>query len=211
MRSIMPRFVIAVLLLMFIGSGVHAEQVLLKNGDRLTGAILSMDGKKLVLKTTYEGEVSIEWDSVEQFTSDQPLVVTREDKKTVIGTVQSEGINYVVTTPQGDQTIAKSDVAGMRSLADQATYEKALHPGMLEAWSGGGNFGFETILCGSRGLRRTILVRTPRLYGAQANRQKPRPTFRQRGAGPKGRRIRLPLAEPDASAASLIHGAVRSF
>ena len=141
MRSIMPRFIIAVLLLLFIGSGVHAEQVLLKNGDRLTGTIRSMDGKKLVLKTTYEGEVSIEWDSVEQFTSDQPLVLTREDKKTVIGTVKSEGSNYVVTTPQGDQTIAKSDVAGMRSLADQATYEKALHPGMLQAWSGGGNFG----------------------------------------------------------------------
>ena len=29
----------------------------------------------------------------------------------------------------------------MRSPADQAAYEKSLHPGMLEGWAGGGNFG----------------------------------------------------------------------
>jgi len=137
----MPRFILSVLLLLFVGTIVNAEQIFLKNGDRLSGAIVSMDGTKLVLKTTYEGEVSIEWDSVEQFTSDQPLVVTTIDNRTVTGTVKSEGTHYVVTTPPGSQTIAKSDIAGMRSLAAQAAYEKTLHPGMLEGWSGGGNFG----------------------------------------------------------------------
>ena len=123
------------------GSVLNAEQVSLKNGDRLSGTILSMDGKKLVLKTAYAGEVSIDWDSVDQFTSDQPLVVTKADKQTVTGTVKSEGADYVVTTAQGAQTMPKSDVAVMRSPADQAAYEKSLHPGMLEGWAGGGNFG----------------------------------------------------------------------
>jgi hypothetical protein len=38
---------------LFVSSVVFAmaEQVTLKNGDRLTGDILSMDGKKLVIKT----------------------------------------------------------------------------------------------------------------------------------------------------------------
>jgi hypothetical protein len=134
--------IISVLLLLFVGAAVNAEQISLENGDRLTGSIVSMDGKKLVLNPTYAGEVSIDLDSVEQFTSDQPMVITTVDKKTVTGTVKSEDSNYVVTTPQGGQTIAKSDIAGMRSLADQAAYEKSLHPGMLEGWSGGGNFWF---------------------------------------------------------------------
>jgi putative salt-induced outer membrane protein YdiY len=30
----------------------------------------------------------------------------------------------------------------MRSPADQAAYEKSLHPGMMEGWTGGGNVGF---------------------------------------------------------------------
>ncbi len=119
----------------------NAEQVSLKNGDRLTGTIVSMDGKKLVLKTAYAGEVPIDWDSVDQFTSDQPLVVTKANKQTVTGTVKSQGADYVVTTAQGTQTLAKSDVAVMRSPADQAVYEKSLHPGMMEGWTGGGNFG----------------------------------------------------------------------
>jgi hypothetical protein len=59
----------------------------------------------------------------------------------VTGTVKTEDGNYVVTTPQGAQTVAKSDVAVMRSPADQAAYEKSLHPGMMEGWTGGGNFG----------------------------------------------------------------------
>ena len=120
---------------------MNAEQVSLKNGDRLTGTVASMDGKKLVLKTAYAGEVSIDWDAVTQFSSEQPLVITKSDKQVVTGTVRSEGDNYVVTTAQGPQTLPKADVAVMRSPADQAAYEKSLHPGMLEGWTGGGNFG----------------------------------------------------------------------
>ena len=100
-----------------------------------------MDGKKLVLKAAYAGDVSIDWNQVEQFSSDLPLVITKVDKQTVTGSVKSEGADYHVSTAQGTQTIAKSDVTTMRSLADQAAYEKSLHPGMLEGWTGGGNFG----------------------------------------------------------------------
>ena len=86
------------LFLSFACAVANAEQVSLKNGDRLTGTIVSMDGKKLVLKTAYAGEVPIDWDSVDQFTSDQPLVVTKANKQTITGTVKSDGANYVVTT-----------------------------------------------------------------------------------------------------------------
>jgi len=108
------------ILVLCAGAMVNAEQVSLKNGDHLTGTIVSMDGKKLVLKTAYAGDVAIDWDSVEQFISDQPLVVTKSNQQTVTGTVKSEDGNYVVSTPQGAQTVAKSEVAVMRSPADQA-------------------------------------------------------------------------------------------
>lgn len=120
---------------------LKAEEVSLKNGDRLSGTVVSMDGKKLVLKTSYAGDVPIDWDSVSQFSSDQPLVITKTNQQLVTGTVKSEGGNYIVTTAQGPQTLSKADVAVMRSPADQAAYEKSLHPGILEAWAGGGNFG----------------------------------------------------------------------
>ena len=38
---------------------LYAEQVTLKNGDRLTGTIVSVSDKKLVLKTEHAGEFSL--------------------------------------------------------------------------------------------------------------------------------------------------------
>jgi putative salt-induced outer membrane protein YdiY len=134
---------VGVLSLLCHAAALQAEQVTLKNGDHLTGAIVSMDGKKLVIKTTYAGEVPIDWAEVSQFSSDKaPLVVTKADKQLVSGTVTSEGSNVMVATAQGVQTLPRADVTTMRSPADQAAYEKSLHPGMLEGWTGGGNFGF---------------------------------------------------------------------
>lgn len=122
---------------------VQAEQVSLKNGDHLSGSIVSMDGKKLVITTTYAGEVSIDWGEVSQFESDkQSLVVTKADKQVVSGTVTSEGPDVVVTTAQGVQRVPRTEVATMRSPAGQAAYEKSLHPSMLEGWTGGGSVGF---------------------------------------------------------------------
>ncbi len=45
-------------------SSMHADQVVLSNGDRLTGAIVKSDAKNLVLKTEFAGEVTIQWDAV---------------------------------------------------------------------------------------------------------------------------------------------------
>ncbi len=132
----------AAVLLLLSAVALNAEQVALKNGDRLSGTIVSMDSKKLVIKTAYAGDVSIDWDAVTSFTSNEPLVVTKTDKQMVTGTVTTEDGNYVVSTAQGTQTMPKSDVSVMRSPADQAAYEKSLHPGMLEGWAGGGSFGF---------------------------------------------------------------------
>src|ERR1017187_7407095 len=129
--------------LLCYSASLQAEQFTLKNGDHLSGAIVSMDGKKLVLKTTYAGDVSIDWAEVSEFSSDkQPLVVTKADKQLVSGMVAAEGTDVLVTTAQGVQRVPRADVTTMRSPADQAAYEKSLHPGMLEDWTGGGNFGF---------------------------------------------------------------------
>ena len=119
----------------------YAEQVTLKNGDRLTGTIINVSDKKLTLKTEYAGVISIEWDAVAQFSSDQPMVVTRTDKQVVSGPVSTKDTDVVVSTASGAQEIPMTAVAVMRSPADQAAYEKSLHPGMLEGWAGGGNFG----------------------------------------------------------------------
>ena len=69
------------------------------------------------------------------------MVVTRTNQQTVSGAVNTKDSEVTVNATSGAQTIPMSEVAVMRSPADQAAYEKSLHPGMLEGWEGGGNFG----------------------------------------------------------------------
>ncbi|HTF43854.1 MAG TPA: hypothetical protein VK641_08155, partial [Terriglobales bacterium] len=43
------------------GSDLFADQVTLKNGDRFSGSIEKSDGKTLVMKTEFAGEVTIQF------------------------------------------------------------------------------------------------------------------------------------------------------
>src|ERR1022692_3985554 len=86
-------------------SALYAEQVTLKNGDRLTGAILNVSDKKLTIKTEHAGTVTIDWDAVAQFSSEQPMVVTRTDKQVVSGAVNTKDSEVAITTTTGTQTI----------------------------------------------------------------------------------------------------------
>ena len=129
------------LVLLCCCSALYASQVTLKNGDRLTGTIVSLGDKKLTIKPDYSDAISIDWSAVVQFTSDQPMVVTRTDKQTISGPVSMRDSSVVVNSPSGTQTIPQAEVAVIRSQADQSAYEKSLHPGLLEGWAGGGNLG----------------------------------------------------------------------
>ena len=59
------------LLLSISSAALGADDVIvLKNGDRLTGEILKMTDGKLVLKTAFAGEVTIDWKEVASLQSD---------------------------------------------------------------------------------------------------------------------------------------------
>jgi len=60
----MPKLLVAAALLL-AASHLLADQVVLNNGDRLTGTIVKSDGKDLVLKTDYAGEITIHWDALQ--------------------------------------------------------------------------------------------------------------------------------------------------
>lgn len=118
-----------------------ADQVRLKNGDRLTGTIVKADTKSLVIKTPYEGEVTIEWSAVESVTSTQPLNVGLPNGQMVAGVVTTQNGQIVVKTKQaGTVTTAKDSVEFLRSDAEQAAYvaeqQRVLHPGLSDLWHG---------------------------------------------------------------------------
>lgn len=135
---------VALLALFALSSSfVFADQVSLKNGDRLTGTIEKSDEKQLVIKTEFAGEVTIQWSAVQDIKSDQELHVGLKSGQTVVGPVSTtDGKIEVSTKTAGNVEAPKENVLVMRSDAEQVAWEKAQHPGLLQGWEGGVNAGF---------------------------------------------------------------------
>ena len=64
--------VLAVTFLLLCPLSLFADQIVLKNGDRLTGTIEKSDDKSLVIKSEFAGEVTVQWDAVQEINSTQP-------------------------------------------------------------------------------------------------------------------------------------------
>ena len=123
-RSIVfARASFVILCISLVSTFVKADQVILKNGDRLSGTITTADGKSLNLKTDYAGDVSIKWDAIQSFSSDQPLYVTPNTGAMVVGTVtSSDGNLEVATKDAGTVTVDKGAVENVRSESEQRAY-----------------------------------------------------------------------------------------
>jgi small nuclear ribonucleoprotein (snRNP)-like protein len=77
------------LVLFAVANQAVADQIVLKNGDRLTGTIIKADGKTIVFKSDMVGDVIVALENVDNVTADKPLYVTLTDGRTVYGLVTS--------------------------------------------------------------------------------------------------------------------------
>jgi putative salt-induced outer membrane protein YdiY len=64
---------------------LRADEVYLKNGNRLSGTIVSMDEGKLVLETEFAGRLTIDWSHVERLSAKAPLTLVLADGSTLRG------------------------------------------------------------------------------------------------------------------------------
>lgn len=140
----MSRGALLCVLLCSLAVWVRADQVTLTNGDHLTGEIVRADNTTLTVKADLVGTVEIRLSDIKALSSDKPVYVqTTSTNKTYTGTIASQDDSLVVTSSASEQlTVPKSDVAAVRSPAEQQAYEKAQHPGLLEGWTVGANIGF---------------------------------------------------------------------
>ena len=79
-------------------SAARADEVVMKNGDRVTGAIVKQDGKTITVKTDNFGMVTAAWDKVASVKSDQAVHVVLKDGKTLVGTVAPSDGKVEITT-----------------------------------------------------------------------------------------------------------------
>jgi len=116
-------------LLLTCAMGLFADQVILKNQDRVTGKVIKKDADKLTFKSDHFGEITIPWEQVQELRTDDPV--------TVVSTSGAESKTVLTATEPPLQNIK-----ALRNSAEQREWERRLHPSWLELWTGTATIGF---------------------------------------------------------------------
>jgi putative salt-induced outer membrane protein YdiY len=118
MRKNLTLLLIMITVAFLIAGNSLADEIRLKNGDRLTGRVIRMEAGKLILKTVYAGDISIVWQEVASLKTDDSVRVVLKDETALEGnTLSIEDGKMMLET-------AKIEVPVSFSLADV----KAINP-----------------------------------------------------------------------------------
>jgi putative salt-induced outer membrane protein len=144
---------------------LRADQVVLKNGDRVTGSIVKKDGNALTIDSSHFGIITMPWDEVESVTADTPLNVVLSGDQTVRATLQTRAGQIEVAVPDAPRSIAAAELVALRNDAEQEAYERLLRPGLLDLWTVDGSLGF----AGAKGNAETGTLTTPINFARVSN------------------------------------------
>jgi Protein of unknown function, DUF481 len=183
MRNTQQKSLLLLMTMALLCPALFADQVSLKNGDRLTGTIVKSDAKTLVLKTEAAGDVTFQWSAIDAINSTQPLHVGLAGGQMVVGPVATkDGQIQITTQAAGVVSASKDSVQVIRSDSEQASYdatiERLQHPRLGDFWSGTldtglsltrGNSAILSYTLAGRAIRKTerdkITVYTTAVYG----------------------------------------------
>ena len=111
--------VLIVLAAMFVVASVRADEVVLNNGDRITGKLVELAEGKLSIKTDYAGVISIDWSQVKTFSTDAPAYVTIGDNTVLTKVTESDS---GTVTLESDDLLTSDSIALSR--LESMSYER---------------------------------------------------------------------------------------
>ncbi len=90
----------------------RADQIMLVNGDRLTGKVVSKSGDTLKFRTDYAGEIAVQWTDVASITTDAPVTVMSADGELKNVRLERAGSGSVELVSEGEaREIRLADLA----------------------------------------------------------------------------------------------------
>lgn len=139
----MRRSLLCGIVLLLVAASGRADQVILKNGDRLSGKIVSGDGKTLLLKSEFAGDVTIQWDAITGIESADNINITLKDGTRLSGKVTTQDGKFVVAGAAPAPTpsaAAKEAIVALRNNDEQHKFDEAAehmaHPKFTYFWTG---------------------------------------------------------------------------
>jgi putative salt-induced outer membrane protein YdiY len=114
----------------------------------LSGTIVKYDGKNLIMKSEFAGQVTIPWDAVTAITSTDPLNVGLKGGQVLIGpvTTAADGKIQIATQGAGAVSAARDSIEVIRSKDEQAAYQAEIdrfrNPRLVDLWIGNLDLGY---------------------------------------------------------------------
>jgi putative salt-induced outer membrane protein YdiY len=148
-------------------SDVLADQIILKNGDKITGSIVKKDGDSIVIKTESAGIVTVLWSAVEKIIADNTLNLTLTDGQVIKGKVNTDDTKVnVQTETAGTVSVEKEKISVVRSQDEQTRFDleqdRLLNPSFGDLWGGTADVGYALTSGNSRTSTFTASVRAAR-------------------------------------------------
>jgi hypothetical protein len=151
-------------------SAARADQIILKNGDRATGSIIKKDDKNLTIKTDQLGVIVTPWDQIESIVADKAIHIVLKDGRTLKGTFTLAGGKVELVNAETKVSVSPADIVAIRNDDEQKAYERMLHPGWGELWTGTGTVGFAGTAGNSKTLTYTTGIIRQHCISAQSKR-----------------------------------------
>ena len=155
----MTKLVSAALLFAAVTPLMLADQVLLDNGDRVTGKVTKKDGDSVTIASDLLGDVKIKWAHVKSIATDAPVTVILSGGRAVEGKLATSGDQVQVA----GQTAPLPSVTTVRNAAEEAKYQRFLHPSFRDLWAGYCDFGIADASGNSRSLSITNALNADRI------------------------------------------------
>jgi putative salt-induced outer membrane protein YdiY len=145
-----------------VAASLFGDQVTLKNGDRITGKIVKKTGDSLSIKTELMGEVTVKWANVTAVTTDAAVVVVAGEGEPLKGRLATSGADLQVAGAAETKAVPLAKVGALRNDAEQAKYERFLHPSITELWAGFVDVGMASVQGNAKTLSFTSSVNATR-------------------------------------------------
>ncbi|HSR52241.1 MAG TPA: DUF481 domain-containing protein [Acidobacteriota bacterium] len=121
-----------------LGLFLQADQIVLKNQDRLTGTVNSLQDGKLIFQTSYAGQLTIPWDQVASLRMESAQEIVLEGGRQTTASLSpagQDGLAQLQAPSQAEQVALDQIVSIGVGPAQQPTW--------WERWEGTASLGFD--------------------------------------------------------------------
>lgn len=124
-------------LFLLSSSFLHADRVVFRNGDAITGTVVAWRDGSFEIKSAMMGDVKAPWEAVSTVTTEKPLYVVLKNETVQCGSLEFSDAGVKTTSSDcPERFIEKSAVKSIQSESTEREQQHIQNAGITQMWMG---------------------------------------------------------------------------